>query len=43
VLQFMEELPHKLKLELAMAIYSQMFKNVKFFNGKISSFIIWIG
>jgi len=43
VLQFMEELPHKLKLELAMAIYRKMFSNVKFFDRKEKSFIIWVG
>lgn len=39
----MDELPHKLKLELAMAIYRKMFLNVKFFDRKEKSFIIWVG
>lgn len=43
VLQFMEELPHKLKLELAMFIYRKMFSTVKFFDGKQKSFIVWVG
>lgn len=30
VLQFMEELPHKLKLELAMAIHMKMYATVEF-------------
>lgn len=43
VLQFMEELPHKLKLELAMAIHKKMYASVIFFDKKEKSFIAWIG
>lgn len=43
VLQFMEELPHKLKLELAMQIHKKMYENVNFFKNKDKSFIAWIG
>jgi hypothetical protein len=39
----MEELPHKLKMELAMAIYAKMFQNVKFFKMKQKAFVIWVG
>lgn len=42
-IQFMDELPHKLKLELAMSIYQKKFFNVKFFDKKEKSFIIWVG
>ena len=31
VIQFMDELPHKLKLELAMVIHKKMYSTVKFF------------
>lgn len=39
----MEELPHKLKMELAMAIHEKMYANVEFFKEKEKSFIVWIG
>lgn len=38
----MEELPHKLKLELAMVIHEKMYSNVNFFQRKEKSFIAWI-
>jgi CRP-like cAMP-binding protein len=41
-LQFIEELPHKLKLELALKIHSQMYQNINFFKEKDSTFIAWI-
>ena len=41
-LAFMEELPHKLKLELAMAMIQKMYSNVEFFQGKEKNFIAWI-
>ena len=41
-LQFMEELPYKLKLELAMAIHLKMYSNVKFFKNRDKSFVAWI-
>lgn len=41
--QFMDELPHKLKRNLAMTIYSKKFQHVQFFSRKESSFIIWVG
>jgi hypothetical protein len=34
VIQFMDELPHKLKIELSMAIHKKMYANVKFFKEK---------
>jgi hypothetical protein len=42
ILQFIEELPHKLKLELAMVIHLKMYSTVDFFMGKDKSFIAWI-
>jgi hypothetical protein len=41
-LQFIEELPHKLKLELAMVIHLKMYSTVDYFMGKDKSFIAWI-
>lgn len=38
----MEELPHKLKLELAMVMIKQMYASVSFFQDKEKSFIAWI-
>ena len=42
LLTFMEELPHKLRLELAMVIHLQLYADVHFFQGKERSFIAWI-
>ena len=48
----MEELPHKLKIELSMAIHKKMYANVKFFKEKetqkdksflAKSFLAWVG
>jgi hypothetical protein len=40
----MNELPHKLKLELAVVIHKKMLDNVPFFKDKKDkSFIAWIG
>lgn len=38
----MAELPHKLKLELAMQIHHKMYASVKFFDLKEKSFIVWM-
>lgn len=38
----MEELPHKLRQELAMAIHLKMYSNVAYFQNKDKSFIAWI-
>lgn len=43
VLEFMGELPHKLKLELAMEIHKRMYSTVTFFQNKDKSFIAWVG
>ena len=38
----MEELPHKLRLELAMVIHKKMYSTVAFFQEKDKSFIAWV-
>lgn len=40
---FLDELPHKLKVELAMQIHKGMYESIKFFKNKDKSFIVWIG
>lgn len=42
ILAFMEELPHKMRLELAMILHNQLYANVNYFKGKDKSFIGWI-
>lgn len=42
VIKFMEELPHKLKIELGTAIHTKMYSAVAFFQGKEHSFLGWI-
>ena len=39
----MEELPSKLRIELAMAIHKKMYSNIKFFQNRDIKFIVWIG
>ena len=39
----MEELPYKLKMELAMEIHRDIYLNFEFFHTKEKSFIAWIG
>lgn len=39
---FMEELPYKLKVELAMEIHKKIYQTVYFFQGKEKNFIVWI-
>lgn len=39
---FMEELPHKLKLELALTMINRMYANIAFFKNKEKSFIAWV-
>lgn len=41
-INFMEELPHKLKLELAMIMMQRMYSGVSFFQDKEKSFLAWI-
>lgn len=42
VIGFMEELPHKLKLELSLIMINRMYYNVTFFQKKDKSFIAWV-
>ena len=42
-ISFLEELPHKVKVELAMQIHKKMYETIKFFKGKDKSFITWVG
>lgn len=39
----MEELPYKLRIELAMEIHKDIYMNIEFFHNKDKSFIAWIG
>ena len=39
----MEELPSKLRIELAMAIHEKMYSNIKFFQKRDHKFIVWVG
>jgi hypothetical protein len=43
VADFMEELPTKLRLDLAMKIHEKMYANIKFFKDKDKSFLAWVG
>jgi hypothetical protein len=43
VVDFMEDLPTKFRIELAMAIHKKMYANIKFFLDKDKSFIAWVG
>ena len=42
-INFLDELPHKVKVELAMQIHKRMYEALKFFKGKDKSFIAWVG
>jgi len=39
----MEELPYKLKIELAMEIHKNIYRTIEFFKYKEKSFIAWVG
>lgn len=39
----MEELPSKLKQELAMEIHKDIYRNIEFFKYREKSFIVWVG
>ncbi|TNV86814.1 hypothetical protein FGO68_gene1058 [Halteria grandinella] len=43
IFHFMEELPYKLKIELAMEIHKSLYETVSFFKGKDKTFIAWVG
>lgn len=42
-IMFLDELPYKIKIELATEIHKHMFESVSFFQGKEKTFIAWIG
>lgn len=39
---FVDDLPHKLKIEVSLYIYEERYKKIKFFQGKSPSFISWL-
>jgi hypothetical protein len=39
---FMEELPYKLRIELALEIHKKIYETVEFFKNKDKSFVVWI-
>lgn len=42
VTQFVEDLPHKLKLEISLHIYKKTYQKIEMFRGRSSAFIAWI-
>ena len=40
--QFVNDLPHKLKLEVSLYIHEQTYKRIDLFKGKSSAFIAWV-
>jgi hypothetical protein len=42
IMDFLEDLPHQLKLDLSNHIYSSRYKKIKFVQGKSSSFVSWL-
>ena len=40
--KFVDELPHKLKIEVSLYIYEERYRNIIFFQGKSPSFISWL-
>lgn len=42
IITFMEDLPHKMRLELAMVFHNKLYSTVEFFKQKDKSFIGWI-
>jgi len=43
IINFIEELPHKLKVQVAMQIHKEIYTHIKLFQGKEEAFIVWIG
>lgn len=39
---FVDDLPHKLKIECSLYIYEERYKKIRFFQGKTPSFISWL-
>lgn len=42
IIHFMEELPHKMRVELSQIMINKMYSHVGFFKGQDSSFIGWV-
>jgi hypothetical protein len=42
MIRFLDDLPHKLRVELSMLIHSKMYSSVNFFQKKDRSFLAWI-
>ena len=40
--KFLEELPHKLKIEVSLYVYEQRYNKIKFFRNRNVSFILWM-
>jgi hypothetical protein len=43
IIEFMEELPYKLKIEVAMQIHKNIYHTIEFFKLRERSFIAWVG
>jgi hypothetical protein len=39
---FMDDLPYKLKIELALEIHKKIYETVEFLKNKDKSFVVWI-
>lgn len=39
---FVEELPHKIKIELSLYIYEARYSKIKFFKDRSASFVSWM-
>ena len=40
--KFLDELPHKLKIDLSLFIYEERYKHIRFFDDKSTSFLQWV-
>lgn len=40
--KFVEDLPHKLRVEVSLYIYEQRYQKIRFFNNRNVSFILWM-
>ena len=43
VIEFMNELPYKMKISLAMEIHKNIYHTIEFFKFKEKNFIAWVG
>lgn len=43
IIEFMEELPYKMKISLAMEIHKNIYHTIEFFKFKEKNFIAWVG